>query len=121
MDLRKMRIISIIWGMILFSIVFLLTAFGFVYKNKIKKYEELENTLEEKVKQYVEEKFLYPEDDKKLKITFKELKEEGKMSELKADDEECDGYTIVNNNGQVFKYQTYIKCNNYQTKNYNKN
>ena len=52
MDLKKMRMISYVWGSVLFLLVGGLTAIGFVYKNKIKKYEELENKLESNVKAY---------------------------------------------------------------------
>ena len=51
-----MRLISIVWGCILFLIVSTLTVFGFIYKNKIKKYEELESKLVNATEKYVDEK-----------------------------------------------------------------
>ena len=120
MDLKKMRIISYVWGSILILLVGGLTAIGFVYKNKIKKYEELENKLEEKIKTYVDEKFIYPEEGKNLKITYEELKDNNYIDNLNINDEECDGYGIVLNDKSTFKYQVYIKCNGYKTKNYDK-
>ena len=121
MDLKKMRIISYIWGGTLFILVAGLTAIGFMYKGKVKKYEELEQKLETSVKQYVDQKFIYPEEDKNIKITYQELKAENAIDNLTINDEECDGYGIVTHDGATFKYETYIKCKDYKTKNYDKN
>lgn len=121
MDLKKMRMISYVWGSVLFLLVGGLTAIGFVYKNKIKKYEELENKLESNVKAYVDEKFIYPEEGENIKITYQELKSNNGIDNLNVDDEECDGYSIILHDGNIFKYKTYIKCKDYKTKNYDKN
>lgn len=120
-ELKKMRIISYIWGSILFLLVAGLTGIGFVYKNKIKKYEELESKLEESIKAYVDQKFIYPDEGKNIKVTYQELKSNDAIDNLNNEDEECDGYGIVLHDGNIFKYQTYIKCNDYKTKNYDKN
>ncbi len=119
-DLKKMQKISIVWGLLLFVLVFGLTAIGIVYKNKSVKYKDLEKDLEEKTKQYVELKFLYPEDDDSIKITFDELKNEKIVNELKVEDDFCDGYVNITKENGVFKYKPYIKCNKYTTKNYKK-
>ena len=121
MDLKKMRMISYIWGTVLFLLVGGLTTIGFVYKNKITKYEELENKLADNMKNYVDEKFIYPEEGKNIKITYQELKSNDAIDNLNIDDEECDGYGIVLHDGSIFKYETYIKCKEYKTKNYDKN
>ena len=121
MDLKKMRRISYVWGFLLFLLVGGLTAIGFVYKNKLKKYEDLENKLEESAKQYVDQKFLYPEANQNIKITLEELKREEFIDNLNVDDEECDGYEIVSHDGSTFQYKAYIKCSDYKTKNYDKN
>ena len=63
-----MRIISYAWGTILIVLVAGLTAIGFVYKNKLKKYEALESKLEESIKAYVDQKFIYPDEGKNIKI-----------------------------------------------------
>ncbi len=121
MDLKKMRIISYAWGTILVVLVTGLTAIGFVYKNKTKKYEALENKLEESIKAYVDQKFIYPEEGGNIKITYQELKSNDAIDKLNIDEEECDGYGIITYEKDVFKYKTYVKCNNYKTKNYDKN
>ena len=58
-DLKKMRIISYVWGSILVIIVIGLTVVGFIYKDHQKEYKNLEKQIEESAKKYVEEKFLY--------------------------------------------------------------
>ena len=116
-----MKIISYAWGIILFVLVAGLTAIGFVYKNKIKKYEKLENKLENSIKAYVDEKFIYPEEGKNIKVTYQELKSNSAIDNLEINDEECDGYGIITHEREIFKYETYVKCNNYKTKNYDKN
>ena len=121
MDLKKMKMISYIWGTVLFLLVAGLTAIGFVYKDKIQKYEELENKLEDNIKAYVDEKFIYPEEGENIKITYLELKSNDAIDNLNINEEECDGYGIVSHDGNSFKYKTYIKCNDYKTKNYDKN
>lgn len=121
MDLKKMRMISYIWGIILVVLVTGLTAIGFVYKHKTEKYESLENKLEESIKAYVDEKFIYPEEGKNIKVTYQELKSNNAIDIISIDDEECDGYGIVSHEDSTFKYKTYIKCDKYKTKNYDKN
>ncbi len=120
-NLKTMRVIGFIWGGILVIIIFALTIFGFKYNEKINKYEELETKLETAVKQYVDQKFLYPELNNSIKIKFQEIKDEKILEELKTDNDECDGYVVVKNNKDVFEYHTYIRCNDYKTKNYDKN
>ncbi len=116
MKIKQMRLISIVWGCILFLIVSTLTVFGFIYKNKIKKYEELESKLVNATEKYVDEKFLYPEEGKVIKINASELKESEKITDLVVNDIECDGYVNVSYNGKTFSYKAYITCPEYKTK-----
>ncbi len=112
---------TIFWGFIILLIVIGLTIIGFVYKGKLVKYEELEQKLENAVKEYVDEKFLYPNEGEKVKITLQELISENKLDSLNLENDSCDGYGIVSFNGNTFDYKVYLKCDYYQTKNYNKN
>lgn len=121
MDLKKMRLISYVWGGCLFLLVAGLTAIGFVYKNKVKKYETLENKVQDALKKYSDEKFIYPEEGAEVKVTYQELKSNNYIDNLINDDEECDGYGLVLHVNGAFKYQAYVKCNDYKTKNYDKN
>ncbi len=121
MSIKRMQTISYIWGSILVLLVGGLTAIGFVYKNKITKYEDLESKLELSLKEYVDKKFLYPKNGESIKVTYEELKSNEAIDGLNIDDEECDGYGFVKNDGSVFKYKVYVKCNGYKTKGYDKN
>ncbi len=120
MNLKQMNRVSIIWGGILFSLVVLLTVFGFLYKSKTIEYRQLEEKLINISEKYVEAKFLYPEEKQALKITLEELKNEGYIDELKNGNENCDGYVILSHDGFVFNYKGFIKCSKYTTKDYDK-
>lgn len=116
--MNKMKMLSIVWGMIVVGIFVLLTVFGFMYKNKSSVYKELEEKLVEAEKKYVDSSFLYPEEKKTQKITAEELISKGFMDELKVNDEICEGYAVVSHETTVFTYKGYVKCKNYTTKGY---
>lgn len=118
MSIKGMKKISFVWGAILVIIVIGLTVIGFVYKNKSNDYKNMEKNLVEITKKYVELKFLYPDPNQKLKISFSELKQNDLIEELKKDDQECDGYVIIKNNGTAYEYKGYVSCPNYSTKGY---
>ncbi len=120
MNIKSMNRLSVIWGSILFLLVVLLTIFGFVYKNKSGDYKQLEEKLVESAKKYVDAKFLYPEENKSVKITYSEMKENSFIDELKKEEDVCDGYVIVKSNGTVFQYKGFVSCPNYTTKEYEK-
>lgn len=120
MNIKQMNRVSLIWGLILFLLVFLLTVFGFLYKSKTIEYRQMEEKLTNIAEKYVEAKFLYPDEGQSLKINLEELKNEGYIEELKKDDDNCDGYVILSHDGFVYHYKAYIKCPKYTTKDYNK-
>lgn len=120
MDLKQMKRISIVWGLLLVLIVIGLTAVGFLYKSKSSDYKKLESELVNLAEKYVEAKFLYPEGNESLKITLDELKEEGYLQELKKDEDTCDGYVILSHKDFAYDYKGYIKCSKYTTKDYKK-
>lgn len=117
--MKELRRISIIWGLLLFLIFSALTFFGLKWKKKTEPYLKLEETLVEKTKSYYETNHSYPNKDEEVKITYNELKEHDVYNELKNNEDECDGYVLVTNNG-VINYKGFIKCNNYTSKNYDK-
>lgn len=116
--MKKTNKYFIIWGIIVVALVALLTAIGFLYKDNTKVYKELEKTMVEAEKKYVDAKFLYPQDGVTLKTTSEELISEKYLENLKVEDEECTGYVEVYKDGTVYKYNAYIKCDNYKTKDY---
>jgi len=74
-DLKKMRMISILWGLVLFGIVVVLTIFGFIYKKQSKIYQEFEQNVSDIAKDYMEKKGIYLENETFL-ISIQDLLEE---------------------------------------------
>lgn len=116
MNLKKMQLVSFIWGAILIIIVIALTIFGFWYKSLTKEYKEFEKTLVEKTKEYCLDKVLL--NNNNMKITLDELKEEKVLENLKIKDTECEGYIEIQYTKENYKYSPFIKCGNYKTKGY---
>ena len=54
----------------------------------------------------------------KKKITVAELLKSGALSTNKINDDECDGYVTVKNNGVNYDYKAYIKCKKYTSVDY---
>lgn len=114
--MEKMQKTYYIWGIIVVLIFALLTVFGFVYKNKTNVYKELENKLVEAQKKYIDNKFLYPEDDKEFKVKAETLIENGFLDNLNIENDECSGYASIKKNGMVYEYFGYVSCKNYKTR-----
>lgn len=117
--MKELRRISIIWGLLLLIIFGALTFFALKWKAKTDPYFDLEKTLISKTKSYYESEHSYPAKGQSVKVTFDELKNANLIEELKVNDDNCEGYVKVENNG-VIEYKAYIKCNNYTTKDYDK-
>lgn len=115
-DLKKMRLISIVWGLVLFLMVFSLTTFGFYYKKQTKAFKDFEKKLTMIVEEYTKEKALLDKDD--LIITIEELKEENKIETRVVNEKVCEGYVVVTYKNEKYTYSPYIKCGKYKTKNY---
>ena len=120
--MKQMRVISIVWGGFLVLLVVLLTMIGFKIKDKSLKYEELEKTLENSAEKYIELKTYYPQGEDKLKITWEDLVSSDIINKDKLDKNKCrDAYVIVYLKDMVYHFDAYLKCEDYTTKNYNKN
>ncbi len=120
MDLKQMKRISIIWGVLLLLIVIGLTIVGFVYKSKASSYKQLENDLVSVTEKYVEAKFLYPSENQSINIYLSELQEDGYIESLKKDNDECDGYVKLYHDGFAYQFKGYITCPKYTTQGYEK-
>ncbi len=114
----KNNILFIIWGIIVFIVITLLTILGFMLKNINKNYKTLEDKFITETEKYTSNESYYPTNGSNLKITKKELMEKGYLKDdLKLDGDTCDGYVVVRLDG-VVKYDAYIKCKKYTTKDY---
>ena len=119
--LKKMRVISILWGMILFTLLILLTAFALIFKSKSKVYEEAASTFADKAQEYVEDANLYPDKEDTLIVTKEELIEKEYIEELVVKENDCEGYVIVKYEKENYIYTPYINCKKYITGGYDKN
>ena len=117
--MKELRRLSIIWGLLLFAVFSLLTFFALKWKFKTEGYFKLEDKLVNITKSYFETKYSYPKEGEEIIVSYKELKEKELLTELKKDEDECDGYVLVSNKG-VIDYKGYIKCSNYTTKDFDK-
>ena len=102
------------------TLVFLTTLIS-INNIRTKPYRNLEKEVVEAMgKYYGQDTNLkkLPQKDKKVKITIEELKEFGLDINTKVKDDNCSGYGIVTGLSVSHKYNAFIKCNNYTTKNY---
>ncbi len=116
--MEKKKKVYYVWGIVVVLIFVCLTVLGFVYKDKSSVYKELEQKLVEAQKKYIDNKFLYPQDDKEFKVKSTTLIENGFLDDLKVGDEECSGYASIKKKGAVYEYFGYVSCKNYKTKGY---
>ena len=117
--MNKLKNMGIVWTFIILSLLILMVFMGMTVKRKNKPYKELENKLVDITTKYIESITWYPEKDASIKITAKELIDEGIISEdfLAVKDDKCDGYVNITNNG-VIDFKGFLKCNKYTTLNY---
>ncbi|MGM9834580.1 MAG: hypothetical protein ACI31M_02215 [Bacilli bacterium] len=118
-SVKKMKTISIMWGMVIFALLVVIVSFSLVYKSKINKYEKLTSEMIDVTKDFVEDNNLYPVEGTDIRIKLSELQSKNLIGELKVKKDTCDGFVIVKNDGS-YKYEGYLKCKLYITKGYKK-
>lgn len=112
-----MKKMTIVWTIVLISIIAGLTIYGFSIKEK-NKGDILEESLVTQVKKYLGTyPSLYPLKGKDVSFSSEKLADEGYDPEL---DSDCVGYVIVKNGDMGFSYEPYVKCSDYMTKGYSK-
>lgn len=114
--MKKTSVLLIILSIL---IVCTLTFIGLNLKKQNKPYVDLEETLKFKAESMIGAN---PSLIKELnsKITLASLKENGYEVDTKVNDDTCEGYVLIEKEGQVLKYNPYIKCQKYETKGYTK-
>lgn len=110
----KLKKVSVIWGIVAVLLFSFLTTMGFMYKNKTKKYKDLEKKLVEVTKSYTATDFNFPVNGKNIIITYNELHDNNMIDKLEVDSKKCDGYVKLTFDN-VTEYKAYIKCDKYQT------
>ena len=117
--MKQMQKISLIWGSILVGLLVLLTIIGFLIKDKNLKYQKLEQEISDATAKYVEAYKGYPKGDEKLKITLDDLLDKDIISKDELTKNNCtNAYTLVYLKNMVYHYDTYLKCTEYETENY---
>ena len=108
-------------GLWIFVVVILisgLTYVGYLIKNENKVYKVLENKLEEVAQGYFGENPGLLSNNKIVQDTELGSYKEEILTKLKEND--CKGYVNTTSNLGIYEYKAYIKCNNYETKGYEK-
>ena len=99
-------------------LVGMLTAYGFLFSEKISGYTTLEADLEEAAQMYFDTEKIKLSSGQTMRLKASTLLELNLISELNVDKDECKGYVIANKKISNYTYKGYIKCSNYTTKGY---
>ena len=118
--MKKFRKFTIVWGIILVAIFVLFTMYSFKLDKKIKKYHDLEEYFATSVAEYNNTNKDSPQTIEVINFSLSDAIEKGVVSELKIDNDICDGYVKIAND-EIVTYTPYISCKNYTTKGYAKN
>ncbi len=117
--MKKMKRISIIWGIVALLLFTSLTVIGLMYKSKTEKYKNFERVLVEATKTYTATDFNFPVNGENIVIKMSELEEANLLSTTKVEDHECSGYVIVSFKN-VTEYKAYVSCDKYTTHGFEK-
>lgn len=112
--MNKLKVFSVVWGIVAVLLFTGLTTMGFIYKNKTKKYKKLETNLVEVAKKYTATDFNFPVNGENIVISYSELHDKNLIDKLEVESQKCDGYVVVSFNN-VTEYKGYVKCNKYKT------
>lgn len=108
-----MKYISIIWGIILVSILTLLTIFGFKYQ-EVSEYKKIEKEMLDVAKQYIKTNDI-DTNNKEVIIKLRDLI----LFEPELEDyiiDNCSGKVVLEKKFIFKKNRAFIQCDNYKTK-----
>lgn len=88
-------------------------------------YQDLENKLKKAAERYQNDTYSSNINNEEVWIlSYSMLKEKEYLEpiyDIKAKDKECEGYVEFVQDGALLSYTPYLKCENYQTENYDEN
>ena len=113
--MKKITIAMTVSAIFLVSI---LTAYGFLFSDKISGYTTLEADLEEAAQMYLDTEKIKLSNGQIMRLKASTLLELNLITGLKVDKDECKGYVIASKKISNYTYKGYIKCNKYTTKGY---
>ena len=112
-----MKKLLIIWIIISFILIGGLTFIGINLNSKNREYYDLESKIKEAAQNYYAQ-YPYELPAKESEITSERLLNTNFLSNLNYKNETCEGYVVIKKTYLSHKYIPYIKCLNYNTKNY---
>ncbi len=113
--MKKMIIAWILIAILLFGTIYFI---GIRVNKEYKDYRDYEADLIESATVFLNINERKINAGEKKKITVAELLKSGALSTNKINDDECDGYVTVKNNGVNYDYKAYIKCKKYTSVDY---
>lgn len=119
-----MKKITIVWVICVVMLTILLTSIGIYVTNKTKPYKALEADIVEAMKIYYGQDSnlkKLPDRNRTTKISIEKLEEFGLEINTKVNNDNCEAYGIVRGESVSYTYKAFIKCNDYETEEYEKN
>ncbi len=114
---KKTKILFIVWGVLVLSLIVVLTIIGLKFKFNEEKYENLEDRIEKAAELYVYNSGMRL--NKAIKITSDELIKNGYLKDFNYDKDVCTGYVLVYQEPDLdYEFEPFIKCGSYKTLGY---
>ena len=111
--MKSFNKLFIVWIVVVILIFGGLITIGFLYKSKIRKYQDYEDVLIKKTETYISDKNLYPKDNDSIKVDVNELIDNGYLTK-KEIIKDCTGNITVTKKKNI-TYKPSIKCKNYRS------
>lgn len=112
--MKKFNRLFVLWCIIAFLIFAGLSTLGFIYKNRIKKYEDFELVIIDAAKEYVSKEGKIDFDGDYMDVSVDFLLKNGYLS-TKDLVKTCSGKVRIENKKQI-KYIPIVKCKNYKSR-----
>ena len=113
--MQRMKVMTIVWGIMIFAITGTLTFIGITYNKKLSDYQSYEKDIAKYSAIYVADKDLFQDDEKEIKINIKDLYKAKYLDRLSVNGNKCKGYVIVTKEETEYNYEVFIDCGKYQT------
>ena len=112
--MRSVNKLFVVWMVVVILVFGGLSFLGFIYKDKVSKYKDYEETLVTESKKYLKDTSSYPKENEEVKISINKLV---KLKYLDKEDiiDECKGYIKVFRK-KTFEYEPHITCKYYKSR-----
>lgn len=113
--MKKMIIVWIFLAFCLFGSLFFI---GISINNEYKPYRALEADMKESASIYIIMNEIKVKTGDKIRIKANDLIKSKTINSMSVEDDECTGYVIAKKSLDDYEYESFIKCNNYTTPDY---